>query len=184
MLNSKNDPGTPGVCATCAALGGRLPCRCGMPCPELKKHIGPGIPGIRGMPIPSIDIPQATGYSTRLSILNWPGIWGSVKMVSFVFFCCGNCNFGFWIQGRMAQKLRHPIICGSKMAAKKPSNLRAQGFGAADWVGTQRIAVHKQNTYLHKLYITLYTLHDIAVQYIILHTVDTVHTTHIGHRVH
>ena len=84
----------------------------------------------------------------------------------------------------MAQKLRHPIICGSKMAAKKPSNLRAQGFGAADWVGTQRIAVHKQNTYLHKLYITLYTLHDIAVQYIILHTVDTVHTTHIGHRVH
>ena len=108
-------------------------------------------------------------------------------MVSFVFFCCGNCNFGFWIQGRMAQKLRHPIICGSKMAAKKPSNLRAQGFGAADWVGTQRIAVHKQNTYyinyiLHC--ITLYTLHDIAVQYIILHTVDTVHTTHIGHRVH
>ena len=142
-----------------------------------KTHIGPGIPGIRGMPIPSIDIPQATGYSTRLSILNGPGIWGSVKVVLFFFLW----KLQFWIQGRMAQKLRHPIISGSKMAAKKPSNLRAQGFGAADWVGTQRIAVHKQNTYLHKLYIALYyivyiTWHCSTVHYITYSTYSTYNT--------
>jgi hypothetical protein len=110
-----------------------------------------------------------------------------VKMVSFVFFAVETAILDFGFKGEWLKNLDIPSSVGQKWLQRSHQIYGLRGLVLPIGLGPSELRYTSRTpTYINYILhcITLYTLHDIAVQYIILHTVDTVHTTHIGHRVH